>query len=165
MRFLIHFIGDIHQPLHTENELRGGNGIPVLFGKKHTTLHSVWDTEIPDKMRGGNLKDEYSQAATWADELFSNGIEKARCTDIRTPQDCALVWAGEANKQVCAYVLKDDVEGVEDQDLSQDYYDGGVPIVEELIAKAGYRLGAWLNALAEEAAASKGGRKDIAEEL
>ena len=157
LRFLIHFIGDIHQPLHTENELRGGNGIPVLFGKKHTNLHSVWDEDIPDRIRGGKLPDEYSQASAWADDLFANGIE-GRCTDISTPEECALVWAGEANKEVCRYVLKDDLEGVENQDLSGDYYDGAVPIVEELIAKAGYRLGAWLNALAE---ASQEGEREL----
>lgn len=136
----------------------------MLFRKKHTTLHAVWDTDIPDKIRGGHLKDEYSQASDWANELFANGIE-ASCTDITTPQDCALVWAGEANKQVCAYVLKDDVEGVEGQDLSQDYYDGAVPIVEELIAKAGYRLGAWLNALAAASKSAEGELKNKGEEL
>lgn len=164
MRFLLHFIGDIHQPLHTEDELRGGNGIPVLFRKKHTTLHGVWDTDIPDKIRGGNLKDEYAQASAWADDLFANGVQGS-CTDISTPEDCALVWAGEANKEVCAYVLKDDVEGVENQDLSGEYYDGAVPIVEELIAKAGYRLGAWLNALAEASQAGEGEAKHRGEEL
>lgn len=136
----------------------------MLFRKKHTTLHAVWDTDIPDKIRGGHLKDEYSQASDWANELFANGIE-ASCTDITTPQDCALVWAGEANKQVCAYVLKDDVEGVEDQDLSQDYYDGAVSIVEELIAKAGYRLGAWLNALAAASKSAEGQLENKGEEL
>lgn len=164
LRFLIHFIGDIHQPLHTEAELRGGNGIPVLFGKKHTTLHTIWDNDIPERIRGGNLSDEYSQASAWADDLFANGIEGS-CTDISTPEACALVWAGEANKEVCRYVLKDDLEGVENRDLSGDYYEGAVPIVEELIAKAGYRLGAWLNALAEVSQAAQGNLKHEEQEL
>lgn len=105
-------------------------------------------------MRGGHEKDETEQATAWAEELFNNGVSGS-CTDITTPQDCALVWAGEANAQVCAYVLKDDVEGVEGRDLSKDYFDGAVPIVNTLIARAGFRLGAWLNALATESATRK----------
>ena len=43
LRFVLHFIGDIHQPLHTEKEDRGGNGIEVQFDGKRTNLHSVWE--------------------------------------------------------------------------------------------------------------------------
>lgn len=111
-------------------------------------------------MRGGHEKDETEQATEWAEELFNNGASGS-CTDITTPQDCALVWAGEANAQVCAYVLKDDVEGVEGRDLSKDYYDGAVPIVNTLIARAGFRLGAWLNALATESATRKAAAAEL----
>ena len=50
LKFLGHFIGDIHQPLHAgfPND-RGGNGIRVdLFGRS-TNLHKVWDGEIIDR--------------------------------------------------------------------------------------------------------------------
>jgi hypothetical protein len=39
---------------------------------------------------------------------------------------------------------------VEGRDLSEDYYDGAAPVVEELIGKAGRRLAAWVNALAAQ---------------
>jgi hypothetical protein len=71
-------------------------------------------------------------------------------------QTCALLWAGDANKFVCAYALKDDVEGVQGVDLSGDYYEGAVPVIDEMIFKAGRRLGAWLNALAAQEAKGKG---------
>ena len=47
-----------------------------------------------------------------------------------------------------------DVAGVEGKDLAEGYYDGAVPIVEDLIAKAGRRLAAWINALAAQGAAT-----------
>lgn len=156
LKFLLHLIGDVHQPLHTENEDRGGNEIPVLFRRKHTNLHAIWDTDIPDKMRGGHEKDETEQATEWADELFTAGTPDGSCTDVTTSQDCALVWAGEANAQVCAYVLKDDVEGVEGRNLAEEYADGAEPIITALIAKAGFRLGAWINGLAAQSAAMGG---------
>jgi S1/P1 Nuclease len=156
LKFLIHFIGDIHQPLHTENESKGGNGIPVLFGNKTTNLHSVWDTEIPVKMQGLEEStlaydvDEKAHAKAWADRLFllGMGIDPTSCLDIRKPQDCALDWAGEVNKYICSYVLKDDVAGVLGIDLSGDYFAGAAPIVEAMVAKAGWRLGMWMNGLA-----------------
>ena len=46
LRFVLHFLGDIHQPLHTEALDRGGNGIKVCFDSacSKENLHSTWDT-------------------------------------------------------------------------------------------------------------------------
>ncbi|KAI9669805.1 MAG: hypothetical protein M1829_005060 [Trizodia sp. TS-e1964] len=147
LRFILHFLGDVHQPLHTEGAERGGNGIAVLFGGRNTNLHAVWDTEIPVKICGGVANDEAAQAAAWAERLstLAGGVD-ADCVDIKTTEKCALVWASEANGYVCSYVLKENVVGTE---LAGKYYDGAAPIVESLIARAGMRLAAWINAVAE----------------
>jgi hypothetical protein len=47
-------------------------------------------------------------------------------------------------------VLKDDIEGVEGIDLAEEYYKGAVPVIDEMVAKGGRRLGALLNALAAQ---------------
>lgn len=153
LRWVLHLIGDIHQPLHTEMEDRGGNEISVLFNNRHTNLHSVWDTLIPEKHAG--RADNMVAAAIWAARLFNEDSDPGHnllneCQDLNDTQSCALQWAGDANKFVCEYVLKDDVEGVEGMDLAGDYYDGAVPVIDEMVAKGGRRLGAWLNALAVE---------------
>jgi S1/P1 Nuclease len=52
LKFLVHFIGDIHQPFHTYGDDRGGNGISVTFlgssicGTFKCNLHAVWDDQI-----------------------------------------------------------------------------------------------------------------------
>ena len=47
LRFLIHFVGDLHQPLHcADNHDRGGNEVAVLIGAEQTNLHAVWDTDV-----------------------------------------------------------------------------------------------------------------------
>ncbi|CAG8483280.1 7334_t:CDS:2 [Gigaspora rosea] len=46
LKFLVHFLGDLHQPLHITSKDKGGNGIPVTFEGHNTNLHSVWDTSI-----------------------------------------------------------------------------------------------------------------------
>ena len=59
LKFLVHFYGDLHMPLHLAGRARGGNGIKVLFDGRHTShsfvfiylnenslvvdLHSLWD--------------------------------------------------------------------------------------------------------------------------
>ena len=49
LKFLLHFIGDVHQPLHTEALDRGGNEIKACFDNScgKVNLHSIWDTVRP----------------------------------------------------------------------------------------------------------------------
>jgi len=37
LKFLIHFVGDMHQPLHLTGRARGGNSVKILFGRRHTS--------------------------------------------------------------------------------------------------------------------------------
>lgn len=57
--FLIHFIGDLSQPLHIYGAGRGGNEIKVIRNKngrnKKTNLHSLWDSEIPQTFISSNV--------------------------------------------------------------------------------------------------------------
>jgi hypothetical protein len=43
LKFLIHFLGDMHQPLHLTGRDRGGNSVKVRFGSRTTNMHSLWD--------------------------------------------------------------------------------------------------------------------------
>lgn len=166
LKFLMHLIGDLHQPLHVENMSKGGNGIHVRFdnhGGKKENLHSVWDTDIPHKINGikHRLKDneEKEPAAKWATKLFqSQGLRPlhAECADIQKPMKCSMVWAAETNRLNCDFVFQNGIEWLENNDLGGEYYEGAAPIVEMQILKAGIRLAAWLNALAADRASSGG---------
>ena len=52
LKFLVHFIGDIHQPFHAMGDDRGGNNISVSFlvsptcGPYKCNLHGIWDDSI-----------------------------------------------------------------------------------------------------------------------
>jgi hypothetical protein len=108
---------------------------------------------MPVKHEGGKSDNESNQASDWADRLVEVGIGEdwLACTAVTQAENCSLVWAGEANKYVCEYVLKDDVDGVTGgRDLSTDYFEGAEPIIDELVAKAGFRLGVWIESLAAE---------------
>jgi hypothetical protein len=146
--------GDIHQPLHTENLARGGNSIPVLFNGHHQNLHHLWDSSIAETLVGGN---SFRHAASWADSLHTEILTGrwanssstwGECLDPKRGDDCALAWATETNTWMCKYVLPmtwpDGFDGVE---LNGTYYEGAVTIVEEQVARAGFRMAGWLNAM------------------
>jgi hypothetical protein len=47
LKFLVHFVGDIHQPLHTGRPAdNGGSKITVTWFGETTSLHHVWDTAM-----------------------------------------------------------------------------------------------------------------------
>lgn len=49
LKFLVHLVGDIHQPLHVGNgEDRGGNDVKVQWFGSNTNIHSVWDSRMID---------------------------------------------------------------------------------------------------------------------
>ncbi|EEB90079.1 hypothetical protein MPER_11763, partial [Moniliophthora perniciosa FA553] len=43
LKFLVHFLGDLHMPLHLTGRDRGGNSVKVKFDNRITNLHSLWD--------------------------------------------------------------------------------------------------------------------------
>jgi hypothetical protein len=51
LRFLIHFIGDLHQPLHcADNHDRGGNEVKVIFAGRRDNMHFVWDDNVVEAL-------------------------------------------------------------------------------------------------------------------
>jgi len=63
LKFVIHFIGDLHQPLHVgRDEDQGGNKIQLTWFKKPTNLHSLWDSGLID-----NTQYSYTEYATVLD--------------------------------------------------------------------------------------------------
>lgn len=107
LAFVIHFAGDLHQPLHIiSNNDRGGNCIPAAFfgknpkistdGKSATpNMHALWDTEIPERL--GNIR------KLTRDDDISNFVDTLMGdfeTDIPAwksePIDF-ISWAGESH--------------------------------------------------------------------
>ncbi|EKG11768.1 S1/P1 nuclease [Macrophomina phaseolina MS6] len=154
LKWIVHFLGDIHQPLHDEALETGGNGIDVTYGGESTNLHHIWDTNMPEQLVGGYaLADAKSWATTLTTAIKSGAYKSAAAgwldgIDVDDAEASALVWARDTNKHVCSTVLPDGVSAVETGDLSGAYYDSSIDVIKEQIAKAGYRLAAWLDLIA-----------------
>ncbi|EXJ85036.1 hypothetical protein A1O3_05711 [Capronia epimyces CBS 606.96] len=149
MKFIIHFIGDIHQPLHDEALDVGGNTINVTYDGEATNLHHIWDTEIVEQLANGAGAQEFAKNLSsairagdygWDVDSWLNGVS------LNDTLSTGTGWASEANAYVCSDVLHAGVDAVEEGgDLSGTYYQAHYDVARVQIARAGYRLGAWLN--------------------
>ena len=139
LKFLIHFVGDVHQPLHAaDNQDKGGNKIAVTAGAKRTNLHAVWDSA----MVGAIGNDPATIAA-----LLSSKI----------PPEAAAAWAGGTPEQWAnesfliaktkIYPQFPGSGGTLAPIVLPDSYPASFgPITAMQLAKAGIRLAAVLNA-------------------
>lgn len=72
LKFLIHFIGDLHQPMHLGRaEDLGGNRVKMNWFGRSTNIHSVWDGQITD-----SRKMSYTEYANYLEDKFSNNKRK-----------------------------------------------------------------------------------------
>jgi hypothetical protein len=145
LRFIVHFLGDIHQPLHNEAVAVGGNQINVTFDGDHTNLHATWDTSIPEKLNGG---EDESDAAIWSKNLtqaIKDGVFSAETPawvasmHLNDTISTALNWARDTNALVCSIVIPQGVAAVEGMELGDAYYESAVDGVELQIARGELR--------------------------
>lgn len=139
LKFLVHFVGDIHQPFHASAIERGGNGIQVrVFGSDTCggpparptpcNLHSVWDTQL--------IARRQSNDRAYAARLERVVAEKRLKT---RPVGTAAEWAMESLALSNAAMLPQRGEA------DEAYYQRYIDTVDERMGLAGVRLAALLN--------------------
>ena len=135
LAFLIHFIGDVHQPMHVgKNRDQGGNKIAVLYYGDRYNLHSVWDTQLIEHERLS-----YTEFANFA--VMHTRDQKTVWEDdpLRQWIDESVALREEIYNTL--YDRTDRETGL--PDFSWDYQHDFLPVVESRLAAAGYRA-AWL---------------------
>lgn len=152
LKFLAHWMGDVHQPLHVSIEGdRGGNDIPVLWrGERFTNLHRVWDSEI--------ILDHMGEEWPWAPEgdrwrYFADALAAEiplGGVDVYAALD-ATGWAQESHDIVrsrgFAYYWADAEQTIEPGDA---YYRRSLRISRDQLKQGGVRLAGLLNQIVEE---------------
>ncbi len=162
LKFLIHFVGDIHQPLHVSHARdKRGNDTEVTFFGEHTDLHSVWDSGMirrakqEDQSYAFNLESTFHEEAMlqrgkkhWKDWSKQEENEYIIQLVVKAlPRDPAA-WATKSYKLAVsnAYAIPNDGR------LGQDYFDKNIPVVNDRMFFAGLRLGCLLNVILDETA-------------
>jgi hypothetical protein len=130
LKILVHFIGDLHQPLHVGiAEDRGGNRFQVQWFDKGTNLHRVWDEEIIE-----SYQMSYSEFADNANRLSKNELDLIQSGTIKD-------WMYES-RALCVTIYENTASG---DNLGYRYMYEYVDVVRSQLQKAGVRLATLLN--------------------
>jgi hypothetical protein len=177
VRYIIHFVGDLHQPLHsTTNADEGGNCVPVKYFRREPherghgfspNLHSVWDTAILERDSEGADPGEYAEML---EGTFAGSIEGWQKAGIHVDDWVwesheyadSTVYAGLAPKiaiepNVPVHSCTDD-NNIGQRLLRQHimagekYQEEAALVVERQVAQAGIRLAMVLNDAAKSTA-------------
>ncbi len=170
LRYVIHFVGDLHQPLHTTtNADEGGNCVPLKYFRRNAhehnhsfspNLHSIWDTAIPERDAEGADSAEYADTL---EALFAADIEGWQKAGIHVED---WVWEGydfaesvvygdltpkiAIEPNVAVHSCSDD-NNIGERLLRQNivageaYQEKAAPVAEKRIAESGVRLAMILN--------------------
>lgn len=134
LKFLVHFVADLHQPLHAIGEGRGGNDIHIsAFGESHCdgrpcNLHALWDEGLIDHTHLSDLD-------------YASELEKfiARNNLQALPSGIPAQWANESFRLAHQVWLHDG------EAAGEDYYRRNRDNLDRRLALAGFRLASLLN--------------------
>lgn len=145
MRFLIHYTGDVHQPLHATARVddefpagdRGGNSFTLASFDGAKNLHAVWDSVV--------YADTGRPTLPMPDSDWNNlGIKAAQLVEAHPLDDVTdlksldpAVWAKDSFEKSENFVYSDITENAK---LPADYVKNGVSIAEKQIVIGGFRL-------------------------
>ena len=134
LKWVVHFVGDLHQPLHAIDEARGGNDIKLtVFGSPKCgdypcNLHWTWDSMLLEHT--GRTEPEYVH---YLERLIED--EHLDEKPIGTPVD----WANESHKEAR------DIVNAKPTAADEAYYQANIHLIDQRLALAGIRLAAVLN--------------------
>ena len=129
LRFLVHIVADLHQPLHVGNGTdRGGNDVKVKWFWKDSNLHRVWDSEMID-----HLQYSYTEFA----QQIQLGMQRDDKQALLNPDVLAFVMSSRNSHP--------QVYDIGDGKLSWEYVYHNQALLEQRLLEAGYHLAAILN--------------------
>jgi hypothetical protein len=153
LKFIVHFVGDIHQPLHDEDHGdKGGNTVHLTYFGKSTNLHAVWDGGIIEKATGIKVGPHFSvdfQATRAEAEKLNNDITAAEVTEwapagmVGDIKVVTVQWANDSHK--LAQQAYKDLPAHRTGNWAGTYQQKAWPVVEGQLERGGVRLAEVLN--------------------
>jgi hypothetical protein len=134
--WVVHLVGDIHQPLHcADHGDKGGNAIGVFVAGRVSNLHAAWDT--------GFFYVEHARPQELAADLLEHECGEVELDAKAEPKDWARESFGVAKTFAYPQVQRNGGE-FDPSEVGQAW-----PVVRRQLARAGIRLAAVLNKAAE----------------
>lgn len=130
----VHFLGDIHQPMHMGRASdRGGNNHEIKYFNGKANLHGTWDSKLPESAH----KWSYTE---WADNINrASDVEIDEILVGGTPDK----W-GEETYEIAKRVYEATPQGT---NISYDYIADWTPVIEQQFLRGGLRLADLLNGI------------------
>jgi hypothetical protein len=131
LKFIVHFIADLHQPMHVgDTGSRGGNLIQVRFYNVGSNLHRVWDVQIMER----NTANEQQWLQVIASSIHHKNVAE---WSKGTPAD----WATETLQVAkLAYRLPGTKTLIKSgTKLGDEYYRMALLLIWQQLSKAGIR--------------------------
>lgn len=149
LKFIVHFVGDLHQPMHVSRaEDKGGNTIQLNYNGGGTNLHAVWDSKLIDR-----LGLSYEQLAEKVDHATPAQIGQWQ-------RDPLIKWIWESYEM--SSKLYAEVDAMKSRAIDDSYYEAHIGIVEQRLEQAGIRLAGVLNSLFKNGVAGGAGSQAAA---
>jgi hypothetical protein len=134
LKFIVHFVGDLHQPMHVSREEdKGGNTIQLNYEGQGTNLHAVWDSKLID-----HEGLDYEQLAHKVDQATPAQITQWQ-------SDPVVKWLWESYE--VSSKLYSEVDAMKSRAIGQEYYEAHIDIIGQRLEQAGIRLAGVLNSL------------------
>jgi hypothetical protein len=136
LKYIIHFIGDIHQPFHVLGDAHGGNNITVTFmgskqcGNYNCNLHGTWD----DAMIEHHDLSEKKYTAFLLDDIRQHDWEKLAGGN-------PVQWANASHKYAVNALAPNGAL------ITKEYYTEEIQVVDSQLALGGLRLARVLNTI------------------
>lgn len=154
LKWVVHLVGDIHQPLHAEDDHdRGGNTIHMVFDGKQTNLHALWDVGVIERQFHWQLGPGYGfdHQAVLQESLRLDAEISTEQREVWAPSagvsaiDVESVqWVNESH--ALAWQAYRHLPASMDGDWENNYQAWAWPVINQQLDKAGVRLAAVLNA-------------------
>lgn len=146
--FLVHFVQDVHQPLHVgDNRDRGGNLTQIQYFNEGTNLHRMWDSQILDDAS----RDERAWVERIRPLLTPENVEAWSKGTVESWADESLQDAKKAYHFPAGATRPIDSGA----SLGREYSEFALPIIRQRLAQAGVRLANELNAVFAESEESR----------
>jgi hypothetical protein len=143
LKFLGHWVGDVHQPLHISFEDdRGGNNV-LVTGECGSNLHSAWDRCLVLKATG---EDAGAAATELMKTITPAKIESWTHSDPKDWANESFAIAEQAQTKYCIRQGASCDQPSEKVKIDAAYVDANTPILREQLQKAGVRLAHLLDA-------------------
>ncbi len=133
LKYVVHIVGDIHQPLHAGHaEDKGGNDVKIKYRGRDTNLHSLWDS---------GLIEYQGLSYTEMARQYDCAVRGPEVRRLQASKPADWLWE---SYQAADQIYRETADGT---DVNYNYFPAHAVLMRQRIEQAGVRLAGLLNGI------------------